>query len=733
MLFLHSTLFAQQVIRRMPMMFYDSQVEYKQDKDVIKDLFDQRRNELEIQVDMVTLVLKRSFVFGDGFDSNLRVKESDLPLTYRGYVKGYENSRASVTIYGDKINGSYSYDNMNFFFSPEEQLYNALPAMNKPFDCKADDLSPTVEIPKRINSSGTLPCVGLRLEVDKDVYDKFKTDGNLAGFITGVFNEVFYLFEREGITMYLNEIIVHKGQEKYPCRDSYDCLKLVGENVKGGIKGDLTQLWKLSSNASGGIAWKPGLCSRIPSYRTSYAGIEANYKIFPNYSWTVMVAAHEIGHNLGSDHTHACAWNGNNTAIDGCWNVEGNCGDPGNPQEGGTVMSYCHLTSAGINFNLGFGPQPGERMRNYLANASCMDDKCSPEDNCVDIEIEVKYDYYPQEIYWAIIDENNKVVEQGHNPGKEFGGTTFNKTICLPKGCYRVDLSDTEGDGLESYILDCLIEGYFRVKEGSKDHIKTSYWGKSKSYNICIGEEIQADCSYINFDTKKIYSYTIQDRGKYEAAGNQIIVYDNAWKAIDFPYNVTRKTVIEFEFYSTTKGEIHAIGLDTNLTKLNPLRSIQVYGSQIWGYQYNNDYTSGWKKYVVNIGEQYFNYKKNFIGPMKYMFFMADHDVAAAKRGDSFFRNIKVYENGDCESEDLVDFMWHSSIQNDSKFIIIPNPADNTITLSGADYGDFKLFDINGKSRMSVYYDGSDIDVSDLSKGLYFARINENWQKLVIN
>ncbi|MEO7982490.1 MAG: T9SS type A sorting domain-containing protein [Bacteroidota bacterium] len=35
-------------------------------------------------------------------------------------------------------------------------------------------------------------------------------------------------------------------------------------------------------------------------------------------------------------------------------------------------MSYCHLTSAGINFNLGFGPQPTTLMINTINAASCL-------------------------------------------------------------------------------------------------------------------------------------------------------------------------------------------------------------------------------------------------------------------------------------------------------------------------------------------------------------------------
>lgn len=103
-----------------------------------------------------------------------------------------------------------------------------------------------------------------------------------------------------------------------------------------------------------------------------------------------MVVTHEFGHLFGSRHTHACIWNGNNTAIDGCGSCQENadpnipgcnwCTQPPVPSNGGTIMSYCHITSAGINFSLGFGPQPGNVIRDRVANGSCLSacDPCPP-------------------------------------------------------------------------------------------------------------------------------------------------------------------------------------------------------------------------------------------------------------------------------------------------------------------------------------------------------------------
>jgi len=96
----------------------------------------------------------------------------------------------------------------------------------------------------------------------------------------------------------------------------------------------------------------------------------------------VMVVTHEFGHLFGSRHTHACVWNGDNTAIDGCAGyTEGSCSLPGNPPQGGTIMSYCHQQSVGINFALGFGLQPGNVIRNSVINGNCLDCCAAGQDN----------------------------------------------------------------------------------------------------------------------------------------------------------------------------------------------------------------------------------------------------------------------------------------------------------------------------------------------------------------
>ncbi len=45
-------------------------------------------------------------------------------------------------------------------------------------------------------------------------------------------------------------------------------------------------------------------------------------------------------------------------------------------------MSYCHLTQYGINFNNGFGVQPGDKIRNRVAAATCLGTSCGGGGDC---------------------------------------------------------------------------------------------------------------------------------------------------------------------------------------------------------------------------------------------------------------------------------------------------------------------------------------------------------------
>src|SRR5690606_23356558 len=105
-----------------------------------------------------------------------------------------------------------------------------------------------------------------------------------------------------------------------------------------------------------------------------------------------------------------------------------------------------------------------------------------------------------------------------------------------------------------------------------------------------------------------------------------------------FPYQVTPNTILEFDFRSSSQGEVHAIGFDTDLTLSEP-NGFQVYGTDKWGitdFRNYADSVSQWKHYRIPVGQFY-------TGTFNHLFFGNDHDVSRPT-GEGHFANIKVYE-----------------------------------------------------------------------------------------
>ncbi len=307
---------------------------------------------------------------------------------YWGIVEGEENSMVSLTISNDEVFGIISFKGRKFNLGKVQNesyyvMYESSDLHNSPVKgCGVHDeheLFPTdQQIPDDLEKDAN-NCVNLYVEVDNDIYSN-KGSGT-ADFITAMFAQVSLLYANESINLNLGELIIWDTADPYSGPSTGDYLSQFRNRIGSNFNGDIAHL--VGYRGSGGIAYLNTLCYK--NYSHGYSDVNSSFNDVPTYSWTIEVLAHEIGHNLGSKHTHACAWNGNNTPLDDCGNVwatnsnstaEGsNCYDATNPMvpSAGTVMSYCHLISGvGIDFNLGFGQQPGDLLRSKVYNSPCL-------------------------------------------------------------------------------------------------------------------------------------------------------------------------------------------------------------------------------------------------------------------------------------------------------------------------------------------------------------------------
>lgn len=315
----------------------------------------------------------------------------DPGIHYRGVLRNEAKTSVALSLFKDGVMGVIGFsESSNWVLGRLEgtnlrDAYTVYPEdeldFDKSFNCGSSEVSQ--EIRQTENKLAELRGV---TAVDKTVrvyfeceYDLVTEKGGATGaanFINGIFNVVSLLYQNEGITVVISEIFAWTTPDAYPTNSTSSTL-VSFRSTRPSFNGDIAHLVSRGQPSGGGIAYRPGLCN---GYGYAYSYVNSTYSAFPTYSWTANVITHEMGHNLGSPHTHDCAWNGNNTPLDGCGPAAGYSGTgtcvalpaPAAPFKG-TIMSYCHLLgNIGIDLNLGFGQQPGDLIRSNVAAATCL-------------------------------------------------------------------------------------------------------------------------------------------------------------------------------------------------------------------------------------------------------------------------------------------------------------------------------------------------------------------------
>ncbi|MCO6461689.1 MAG: fibronectin type III domain-containing protein [Saprospiraceae bacterium] len=368
----------------------------------LKSIVNSRSQNIKLAIPFGNQKLSLLLTKADVLSSDFKVSVSgkiDLnhvytPGTYfRGMIEGDYNSLVALSFFDDNIVGMISTSQKgNIIIAKTDQrntylLYSDRDLqVKKPADCKTvEPEGYAEEVAKYLAESletRDAKCFKQYLECDYALFtDKGSVDATVD-WVTAVYNNVAALYANENLSTQISEVYVWTTSDPYSQTSSYSALKKFRE-TRPSFNGDLAQLVALGGNNIGGIAWINSLCT---PFHYSYANVYSNYDNVPVYSWTVEVMTHEIGHNLGSPHTHSCTWPGG--PIDNCYYVEGNCNPGPPPTNGGTIMSYCHLTDYGINFNNGFGPLPGDLIRSKVNDASCLgycdddgDPVCNPPEN----------------------------------------------------------------------------------------------------------------------------------------------------------------------------------------------------------------------------------------------------------------------------------------------------------------------------------------------------------------
>lgn len=330
---------------------------------------------------VIELDLIRSEIYSPGF--SLVTASTDAPavhapgLHYRGIIAGQPNTLAAISIFPDEVMGFVSDAGGNHVLgklegSATEHIYYAERDLIDPpvIGCETPhaEVQPTERRFPSLGAAKTIRCVDLYWEVNHDIFQDKGGLTNTTNYITGLFNQHATLFDNDGISVLLSELYIWDVPSPYTGNTG---LLGLFQEFRNSFNGDLAHLIGYGGSA-GVAAGYAGLCAGELDDSMCYSVISPSYNTVPVYSWSVLVVTHEEGHLMGSRHTQACVWNGNDTAIDGCGPIEGPCGGAPIPSIGGTIMSYCHQNAVGINFNNGFGPQPAALIVDNVNAAACV-------------------------------------------------------------------------------------------------------------------------------------------------------------------------------------------------------------------------------------------------------------------------------------------------------------------------------------------------------------------------
>ncbi|CAN5442413.1 hypothetical protein BH10BAC5_BH10BAC5_28290 [soil metagenome] len=321
-------------------------------------------------------------------------EKANIPFKcYKGIYNNDINSMVVLCFAENFVKGIMLTDNASYTLATMEGntmsdeciLYqNDKILIKNNFKCDTDELPVSEESKlalRQFNPNNIVTPVFLQaniaIDIDFATYNVFGGNTSLASaYVMSILSSASALYNRDvNVKLSIPSINIWTTADPYVGATSNPVLVAFRNYWNANFQGVPRTVTHLISRRSpgdqGGIAYLNGICNNTSSgFGYGYSNTTGAIGVLPLYSWDIMVVSHELGHNFGSNHTHNCGWPGG--PIDSCYTTEGGCYTGPPIARPGTIMSYCHLTSAGIDLRLGFGPLPKALIRQNSENASCI-------------------------------------------------------------------------------------------------------------------------------------------------------------------------------------------------------------------------------------------------------------------------------------------------------------------------------------------------------------------------
>ena len=361
----------------------------------------------------IILNLERYQSYSDKVLTRIKTRNGDKDIMITPQLLSYKlmydgNSIGILNFVNNQINATFLIDNKQYEISKFKNEYvifdinNSINQSN--FSCDVNQKINSIpnEIPNMGLSAAlmTTVCIETAIEIDHYTRNTFSTNQETLDWALANIAGVSQLYQAQtNAEIQVVHVTIWDIVDPYDtCSSSGSVLTQVRDNWmsnNSAINRDHVH-FLTRRGFGGGVTYGSGLCQINWHYAVSAAlGPDTNFT-FPNpiYSWNLNLIAHELGHNIGSAHTHWCGWSADTTygfiggGIDDCAVSAGlanACLPPApSPDSAGTIMSYCHLSVQAIILEF-HDIVVSQALIPGLLNASCVS-ICNSDTNSTSIE-----------------------------------------------------------------------------------------------------------------------------------------------------------------------------------------------------------------------------------------------------------------------------------------------------------------------------------------------------------
>jgi len=258
---------------------------------------------------------------------------------------------------------------------------------------------------------GTLLGVDVAIETDTEFRGKFASDAAALEYLGDLVAAANVIYERDvAVRLRFSYVRLWSSPDPWSASAPDGQLDEVMDywtdsgNLMDQEAGPRTLVHFVSGKpVQGGIAYLSVPCNTLFGFGVSqvYGSFDVST---PSQTWDLVVVSHELGHNLGTEHTHCYS-----PPIDQCYGQEPGCYSGPGVSSQGTVMSYCHLHAGGLNnVDLRFHERVQTVIRSTVESAFCVEPV--GDEPCGDGVVET-----PEEC-----DDGNRVSGDGCSGGCRF-------------------------------------------------------------------------------------------------------------------------------------------------------------------------------------------------------------------------------------------------------------------------------------------------------------------------